>query len=237
MNTITLNGTSSTTVTGLLIQELPPITRPKMRTQQTTIDGRAGDIITDLGYDAYDRETSVGLHGAFDIDSVIAFFSGKGEAVFSNEPDKVYDYEFLEKVDYNRLLRFRTAKVKMHVQPYKHKYNETPEVKNLSGASGTFTITNAGNFYANPVIDIVGSGTVTLEVEDGLLTHSFSVDMSNDGEVIVDTEKLETYYGNALKNRLVTGNIGNFKLNPGANTINWSGAITRLSFTRFSRWI
>ena len=39
MNTITLNGTASTTLAGLLIQSLPPITRPKMRIQQTTVDG------------------------------------------------------------------------------------------------------------------------------------------------------------------------------------------------------
>ncbi len=237
MNTIALNGVSSSTIIGLLIQSLPPITRPAMRVQKTTVDGRAGDIITDLGYDAYDREMSVGLHGAFDIDNVIAYFSGSGEAVFSNEPDKVYNYEFYEKIDYERLLRFKTAKVKMHVQPYKYKYNETAVVQTLSGSSGTFTITNSGNTLAEPTFDIVGSGTVVLSVPDGQLTRAFQVDMSNDAEVIVDTESLEAYFGNALKNRLVTGNIKSFVLQPGSNTISWSGDITQITITRYSRWI
>lgn len=228
MNTITLNGVSSSSKTGLLIQSLPAITRPKMRVQQTTVDGRPGDIITELGYEAYDRELSVGLHGSFDIDSIIAYFSGSGKAIFSNESDKVYDYTFIDRVDYNRLLRFRTAKIKMHVQPYKHSATET--AKTFTAAS--FTITNSGNTESAPTIDIIGSGTVTISTTGA----SFQVDMSNDAEVIVDTETLEAYMGTALKNRLVTGNIGNFRLAPGANTITVDGA-TSVTFTNYSRWI
>lgn len=228
MNTITLNGVASSSKAGLLIQSLPAITRPKMRVQQTTVDGRPGDIITDLGYDAYDREMSVGLHGAFDIDSIVAYFSGSGKAIFSNESDKVYDYNFIEKVDYERLLRFRTAKIKIHVQPYKHSATET--AKTFTAAS--FTITNSGNTESAPTIDIIGSGTVTISTTGA----SFQVDMSNDAEVIVDTETLEAYMGTALKNRLVTGNIGNFRLAPGANTITVDGA-TSVTFTNYSRWI
>lgn len=229
MNTITLNGVSSSSKTGLLIQSLPAITRPKMRVQQTTVDGRPGDIITELGYEAYDRELSVGLHGAFDIDDIIAYFSGNGKAIFSNESDKVYDYTFIDRVDYNRLLRFRTAKIKMHVQPYKHSATET--AKTFTAAS--FTITNSGNTESAPTIDIIGSGAVTVAITGG---GTFQVDMSNDAEVIVDTETLEAYMGTALKNRLVTGNIGNFRLAPGANTITVDGA-TSVTFTNYSRWI
>ena len=136
-------------------------------------------------------------------------------------------------MDYERLLRFKTAKVKMHVQPYKYKYNETAVVQNLTGSSGTFTVTNSGNTDAAPTIDIIGSGTVSLSVAAG----SFEVDMSDDAEVIVDTEGLETYYGTVLKNRLVTGNISRFRLAPGNNTITWDGAITKLTISKYSRWI
>lgn len=233
MNTITLNGISSTEICGLLIQELPPITRPKMRTQQTIVDGRSGDIITDLGYESYDRQFSVGLHGCFDIDNVIAFFSGKGEAIISNEPEKIYDYQFIEKVDYNRLLRFKTAKIKMHVQPYKHSSVDGTVYKTLTGASGSFDVYNVGNHSSAPTLDIVGSGVVTFTVGD----KSFSVDLTNEPEVIVDTEKLEAYYGNVLKNRLVTGNLDHFRLDPGMNTINWSGSVTSVGISRYSRWI
>lgn len=120
VNYIELNGEKSTSVKGLIIQSLPPITKPKMRTSIENIDGRDGDIVTKLGYSAYDKQLSIGLHGDFDIDDAIAFFDSEGEVVFGNEPDKYYRYSILEQIDFERLIRFRTAKVKMHVQPFKY---------------------------------------------------------------------------------------------------------------------
>lgn len=120
INYIELNGEKSTNVKGLIIQALPPISKPKMRTSIETIDGRDGDVVTKLGYSAYDKEVSIGLHGDFDIDDAIAFFDSEGEVVFGNEPDKYYRYQILDQIDFERLIRFRTAKVKMHVQPFKY---------------------------------------------------------------------------------------------------------------------
>lgn len=120
INCVELNGEKSTSVKGLIIQSLPPISKPKMRTSNATIDGRDGDIVTKLGYAAYDKQLSVGLHGDFDVDDAIAFFDSEGEVVFGNEPDKYYRYQILDQIDFERLVRFRTAKVKMHVQPFKY---------------------------------------------------------------------------------------------------------------------
>lgn len=120
VNYIELNGERSTSVKGLIIQSLPPISKPKMRTSIETIDGRDGDAVTKLGYSAYDKQLGIGLHGDFDIDDAIAFFDSEGEVVFGNEPDKYYRYQILDQIDFERLVRFRTANVKMHVQPFKH---------------------------------------------------------------------------------------------------------------------
>ena len=126
MNYIILNGVNSNTITGLLIQELPPISKPLMRTQIDQIDGRDGDIVTKLGYSAYDKEFTVGLHGSFDINQVIAYFATEGTVVFSNEPDKYYRYQTLEQIDFERLVRYRTATVTFHCQPYKYELDATP---------------------------------------------------------------------------------------------------------------
>ena len=40
----------SSSINGLIISELPPITKPKMRTNIIKIDGRDGDLIEELGY-------------------------------------------------------------------------------------------------------------------------------------------------------------------------------------------
>ena len=65
MNSIIWKGVSSTTIKGLLISELPPISRPAMRVKETTIDGRDGSILEDLGYSSYDKEVVIGLYGNF----------------------------------------------------------------------------------------------------------------------------------------------------------------------------
>lgn len=123
---VIINGVSSDTIQGLQVLSLPPITKPKMRWQVDTIDGRDGDIITELGYEAYDRTITVLLHHNYDLDAITAFFNTSGEIIFSNEPDKKYNFRLLEKIDYERAVQFKTANITFHVQPYKYPVNETP---------------------------------------------------------------------------------------------------------------
>ena len=89
-NYVVQNGKDSRYIKGLLIQELPPITKPLMRTSIEQIDGRDGDVITRLGYSAYDKKMKIGLFGDYDIDDIIPFFNSSGTVTFSNEPEKYY---------------------------------------------------------------------------------------------------------------------------------------------------
>ena len=119
-STITLNGQNSSEIEGLLIQSLPPISKPLLRTQIEDIDGRDGDIVTPLGYSSYTKEITIGLYSNFDINEVISYFNSEGTVIFSNEPDKYYNYKIIEQIDFERLIRFRTATVTFHVQPFKY---------------------------------------------------------------------------------------------------------------------
>ena len=123
-NYIILNNQNSNDISGLIIQELAPISKPLQRTQVETIDGRDGDIITPLGYAAYNKKIKIGLYGNFDINEIIAYFATQGTAIFSNEPDKYYNYQILDQIDYERLVRYRVATVTMHVQPFKYSATE-----------------------------------------------------------------------------------------------------------------
>lgn len=131
-STITLNGQESTEIEGLIIQSLPPISKPLMRTQIEEIDGRDGDIVTNLGFSAYTKEISIGLYGDFDIDEVISYFNSQGTVTFSNEPDKYYYYQIINQIDFERLIRFRTATVSFHVQPFKYSTDENPKTYNAN---------------------------------------------------------------------------------------------------------
>lgn len=177
VNCIELNGEKSTSVKGLIIQSLPPITKPKMRTSKETIDGRDGDIVTKLGYAAYDKEVSIGLHGDFDIDDAIAFFDSEGEVVFGNEPDKYYRYQVIDQIDFERLVRFRTAKVKMHVQPFKHDavdrtfdiVNQFLHVQDSTSTKFGITVTSSGGG-----IRVAGRATSDVDIKVPIESMSLS---------------------------------------------------------------
>lgn len=234
-NYIILNGQSSKDITGLIISSLPPITKPLMRTNIETIDGRDGDIITKLGYSAYDKTIKIGLYGDFDIDDVITFFNGDGKVTFSNEQDKYYNYQILNQIDYERLLRFKTADVTLHCQPFK--YSSVEGVKTFTITNETsINIRNNGNYISKPIITITGTGTINLSLNNHQI---FVIDLSEDTQITIDTNLMDAYNPNtqALMNRVVTGDYDKFALNVGTNTISWAGTISQIDIKNFSRWL
>lgn len=170
-NYIILNRNISSNIQGLLIQSLPPISKPKIRTQVEEIDGKDGDDVTPLGYSAYDKEFSIGLYGDFDINEVIKYFNSKGIVTFSNELDKYYNYQIVEQIDFERLIRFRTAKVKMHVQPFKYSAEDNSKTFNFD-TSNKF---NFLNWYNNRSVLSVTSGD--FEITENNLTINGSMAM------------------------------------------------------------
>jgi predicted phage tail component-like protein len=176
MNYIVLNGMKSTLIKGLLISELPPITKPLIRTKTEEIDGRDGDIVTKVGYAAYDKKMTIGLYGDYDIDEVIEYFNSSGEVLFSNEPDKIYRYQINNAIDFDRLLRFRTATVVFHVQPFKYS-----ALNDSVFYSKNMLIYNAHSWTVQDVtIDVAKRGIITV---DGETDMSITVKM-------FDTDKI-----------------------------------------------
>lgn len=231
MNTITWKGVSSETITGLLISELPPITKPEMRVRTTKIEGRDGDIVDELGYESYKKKVKIGLHGTFDIDAVIKYFTGSGMVTFSNEPDKYYIARIINKVDYQRLIRYRTATVEFHVQPFKYKLNEA-EIDETITSQEEITVVNSGLEIAKPKVTVYGTGEITIK-KNG--SDVFKIDMSEDESIVIDSTEEEAYAGAELKNRQMTGQF--LKLDPGENTITWTGDLSRIKIEPRSRWL
>lgn len=232
---IILNGTSSLTISGLLIQNLPPISKPKQRVEVEEIDGRDGDIVTYLGYGAYDKEFKIGLYGSYNVDEIIKYFNSEGTVIFSNEEDKYYNYKIIEQIDFNKLLRFREASVKLHVQPFKYSAEDNQKVFDI-GTNTSIDIRNSGNIYSRPTLKIYGSGDISLYLNN---IQIFQIALGEQEYITIDTVQMEAYKDTIdnLKNRLVTGNYENFKLNVGNNIISWSGSITQIEIDNYSRWI
>lgn len=195
MSKIIWKDIDSSTIKGLLICELPPITKPKMRVQETTIDGVDGSIIEELGYETYDKSIRIGLTRDFDIDEVIKYFTGEGNIVFSNEPNKYYKAKIIEQIDYTRLLRFREAEVKFRVQPFKYEYQEEEQSAKTGIIEGAeIKVSDA------KLTQLIVDGRST---QDGTPTPDAPVEIESVGyNNLLDLENIETNWATMNDNLL-----------------------------------
>lgn len=225
-------GINSNTIPGLLICELPPVSKPKMRTSITKIDGRDGDIIENLGYESYTKNIKIGLTRNYDIDAVAKYFTGEGTLTVSDEPNKIYNCRIIDKIDYEKLIRFKTATVKFYTQPFKYLKNEA--VKDLNITTQTsLIVNNQGLEEAKPIITLYGSGNVSIAINGStVFQYTFP---TGENSVVIDSLKEEAYLEGVYKNRNMLGGFPELKV--GSNTITWSGTLTRIKVEPKSRWL
>jgi phage-related protein len=117
---------------------------------------------------------TIGLYGDYDIDEVIEYFNSSGEVLFSNEPDKIYRYQINNAIDFDRLLRFRTATVVFHVQPFKYS-----ALNDSVFYSKNMLIYNAHSWTVQDVtIDVAKRGIITVdgETDMGITVKMFDTD-------------------------------------------------------------
>ena len=234
---IIINGQSSRGVNGLIVSTLPPVSKPAMRVEAEEIDGRDGDIVTQLGFSAYDKEIDIGLCDNFDINAVISFFNQSGKITFSNEPDKYYNFAQYNAIDFEKLIKFKTAKIDFHVQPFKFSLNESEKEFDFSSSatSGELSIRNNGNYPSRPQITLTGSGIINLSLNGAQV---MVIDMSENPVIILDATEMNAYAPDtALMNRKVTGNYDNLVLKVGKNSISYTGTLTKIAVNNYSRWL
>ena len=234
---IVINGKPSTKIEGLLICSTPSIRKPLKRSNKEEIDGVDGDIITVLGYSAYDKSFEIGLTKDYDIDEVIEYFNTSGTVIFSNEPDKYYNFNLLEAIDFEKLIRFKTATVTMHVQPFKYSAIESERNFTFNDTEGSFKIKNAGNIESKPLISLEGSGAINLYL-NGVEVLAVQLDTSP-SSISIDVNSMNAYnpISGAFLNRYVIGDYNNLMLKVGQNTIAFTGNVTNISIKHYSRWI
>ena len=232
MADIIWKGKSSKEIDGLIITDLPPITKPKMKTNKIEIDGRDGDIVEKVGYESYTKSVGIGLARNFNIDEVINYFTGEGELVLSDEPNKVYLASIYDSIEYDRLLRMRKATIKFYVQPYKYLKDEDKVELDVTTHSSVEVI-NKGLEISKPIISLEGSGTVEIAVNNiNIFKYTFP---NNETKVIINSLEEEAYYEGIYKNRNMLGEFP--KLSVGSNVISWTGTLTKISIEPKSRWL
>ena len=231
MNYVIWNNIDSRDIKGLLICELPPITKPNMRVKETAIDGVDGSVIEELGYESYDKTMVVALTAGADIDKIMEYFTGNGELVFSNEPNKYYRARIIKNIDFERLLRYRTAKVTFRVQPFKYDRLEIERVATSERES--MIVENIGNHTAKPLITLTGSGIVALYINGNHTCEITFIEGAN--TVTLDCEKQDAYNYLGFQNQNMRGYFP--ILEKGNNVISWVGTLESIQIKRYSRWL
>lgn len=232
---IIINNTPSYEINGLLIQELPPITKPPVRVVFDEIAGRDGDISTIEGYSAYDKTINIGLYGDYNVDKVIKYLTQGGEIRFSNEIDKYYNFAQYEQIDFERLIRFKTAEVIYHVQPFKYDaIDRKIEVNNSDSKGCKIEVRNRGNIPSRPKITITGAGILRIYVGDKMI---IVLTLQSQTAVLdVADGNVRDANGNFI-NRQVKGDLLSLVLPVGDNEISIRGNVSAVTIEDYSRWL
>lgn len=152
---------------GLIVNDIPPIVRPKERTSQVTIPGRAGDLTLLEGddiYEPYTKKITVTCRNEFITEEMLGWLRGEGELILCTEPF-VYEARIAAEVSFSRIGRaVSQAVIPFWCQPYKKAQN--PE-RHIFTATDGMVIRNLGNVASKPKITITGTGALSILISDG----------------------------------------------------------------------
>lgn len=221
---------------GVVVNEYPPITRPKEQVKSLTIPGRSGTLtITEsdlLTYEPYLRTLDCTAKPDADIEAICAWLTGSGQAIFGNEPNRGYDARIINQIDFSIIMRgrrHRSFSVPFYCQPLKGLYPAAPDI--TITASGT-KLVNPGTAAAYPTIKVYGSGDITLVLGGGAVTlEDISTGILLDWE-LQDGMSLDK---GTLLNYKVTGDPQFIPV--GSSAVTWIGSVSKVVITPNWRYI
>ena len=234
MSWFEFNGVRSSDM-GVLLMSTPDITRAPMRYELVEVDGRDGTEYNSLGYGNYIKELNIGIKKEADINKILAWLSGKGRLIISNEPDKYYEVFMLSESVYSKLISFRKGIISCTCKPFKKAVkNETIEL-GIEAAKVNSTVINEGTYIAEPKIEVTANSDFAIYVNGNKVSE---ISLNEEAIVTVDSENMECYKNNIKYNRSMTGEFP--ILNPGENKLvieTLTGAVTKCEVVVNPRWL
>ena len=218
------------TLYDIIIEELPPITHPRSRVESFVVPGRSGSMnISDEAYDSYTKTVKCLLMTDIHIDNVASWLTGDGKAVFSNEPNRIYDVHVKNARTLSRafMTGHKRFQIQFETQPYKSSANPEEPLE----LTAPTTLTNPGTLRAHPILTIHGTGNMTVSISG----RSFSLTGITD-YIVVDSRMVTAYRTNTqLMNHHMAGEFP--YLDPGENRITWTGNISKIVIQPNWRWL
>ena len=216
----------------IILNEAPKIIKPEERIQHVTIPGRSGDVTLTEGdkvFSSYIQTVGIAVHGAANVPAVEAWLTGAGIVSFSSQAgfqQKARIVGAVELQKHSRGLDWWEGDVQFYCDPIKGGVDEQAITVTTSGTS----VNNPGDMTAFPLIEITGSGAVTVAAGGNTLT----IPDCTSGWVI-DSENEWILSGNTPQEQVCSGNFP--VLLKGANTVTFTGSVTKLTITPRFRYL
>lgn len=206
---------------GIMVNELPPITKAPRDINKIPIPGRDGYLSEDFGtYQGTVKPCECTILDIGMVDQVLAWLDGSGEVIFSNQLDRKYQACIINQIPFNRIIRkWYKFIVIFDCQPFGVMLENS-----IITITVPKTIYNGGTQRSKPVIKVYGSGTINLVI------NGSTIILTNvSGDVTIDSQMMDAYKGTVLKNNDMKGEFPILEV--GANTISWTGTVTKLEIT------
>lgn len=228
INQFSYNGKRSYDDMGLIITELPAFSSPERDITFTSVSGRSGDIVTD-------NKRFKNAEGKYKVAAATDTFSPEqtarkikrwlqGEAGYFVLSD-TYDPNYFRYACYsgqldieNKLRLLGKATLKFNCKPFRYRIDGRQEIHITEPRK----IYNPEDWESAPYIKIVGSGNITLSINND--TFAF---LNVDGYIELDSEMHMAYKGTELQNDKVTFTTPPAFL-PGLNNLSFTGAVDKI---------
>lgn len=205
---------------GILVNNLPPISKAERKYEELEIPGRNGKLYIDENcYNTFTYAITCTLMPDSNIREISKWLNGTGKLVLCTELDKIYDVLIKDQIDYEQTYRIcNQFEVNFEVQPVAKSVLE----KEINLNEESSLIIKESTYQIKPYIKVVGSGNITLTINNN------SINLKNIEDYIeLDCELEEAFKDNENCNSKVE--CEDFPiLFPGENIISWTGNISNL---------
>lgn len=216
----------------IVLNAAPKIIKPEERIQHVAIPGRSGDVTLTEGEDvwqSYIQPIGIAVRGAANVQAVENWLKGAGVLTLSSQSGLQQNARVIGAVElekHSRNLDWWEGDVQFYCDPVKSDVNEAPIVITASGTG----VNNPGDMTAFPLIEITGSGVVSISAGGRTLT----IPECESGWVI-DSENEWILSGGTPMMDACSGDFP--VLQKGQNALTFTGSVTRLTVTPRFRYL
>lgn len=210
---------------GVVIKELPPISKSQKNIDSISIDGRNGNLHIDNGtYKTKNYSVKCILTDISKIKSLKTLLDSTGKLELSTEPNIEYNATVMNQIDFSKYLTYlKEFPVNFEVDPIG--YSKTSKTNTYTASENTFEVD--GTVNVAPIITVTGTGTFTL--------NNKQVEVLETG-IVIDCLLMNCTKNNLNKNDKVV--LDEFpELIVGENTLNLGAGITSIQISYKEGWL